>query len=59
MTVSELIAKLEQLPAHCDVKIAFDMGIRMDVEVAKIARDEGHQVVVITDKEEWEDRENW
>lgn len=59
MTVKELISELQKLPSHSDVRIAYDMGIRLDVEVCKQARDEHTQIVVLTDKHEWNDRENW
>lgn len=63
MTVLELIEQLEEYPPHSKVMIAFDMDIRMEAEVAKPANyydgDHVERVIVITDKDEWEDRDNW
>lgn len=55
MTVQELIQRLEKLPPNGSVRIAYDMNIRMDVEVAEFVRGE----VVLTDQREWEDRHHW
>lgn len=65
MTTSELIKTLQKLPSDSRVMIAYDTGIRMDVEVAKLASHyesdmhQPEQVVVLTDKYEWADREYW
>lgn len=59
MTVAELIEKLQEFPPECEAKIAFDSGIRMDVEVVASTYDVGEQVAVITDLDEWRDREGW
>lgn len=59
MKVSELIGNLEKMPPTDDVVIAFDMGIRMNVEVAELVNNDGEQVCVLTDKDEWNDRQHW
>lgn len=59
MKVEDLIALLLKMPCGTEVRLAFESGIRMDVEVAELAQDEGKQVVVLTDKEEWENRDHW
>jgi hypothetical protein len=63
MKVSELIEELQKLPPHSTVMIAYDMNIRMEVDVVKPAKyhddGKGEQVVVMTDQQEWDWREHW
>lgn len=59
MTAIELIKKLSELPPDALVKIAFDMGIRMDAEICKPVNDNGERIIVLTNLYEWNDRENW
>lgn len=57
LTVAELIEKLQDLPPHLPVRIAFDSNVRMDAE--RIIQYNQGECVVITDDEEFNIRESW
>ena len=63
MTALELATKLLTMPADARVMIAFDTNLRMEVDVVeKVSHRydaEYIDIIVITDKEEWDDRKKW